>query len=262
LQAFAAARRARALRATVPRLPPPRQPAVTGPPVKGLYFYSAANTPGGVDRIITNARRYGFTWVAFLTHEGPAIVGPLYNPPGWRERLQAAGLKVCASGWLTGSNEAAEARAAADSSAGFDCYIANAEAAFAFDGGDFYASDRFVAAFRQLTAIPGRVSIMWGQAAHFRPWLANGFREVMPQAYANQWPHMHPCQSVALAGRPQHDLPDGVPAAQVEPTLGFYWGATADLYLPLLGECRLAGFSVWAAEFLTDRDYELLGSVR
>jgi hypothetical protein len=206
-------------------------------------------------------------WVAFLTHNCLEAATETNNPPGWRERLQAAGVTVVASGWSDPRLDlVAQADAVAHFSAGFDEYIANLEngPGWGYPGAGFLASDSYAPMIRARTKIPISVSIEWGEALHFKPWLDIGMEVVRPQCYVNDHPWMTPAEAVKRAEQAQADLPAGLRADQVEPSYGT-WGSSPKpmseyTQLHFASPCKAA--SCWAGEFLDEPEIDVLAAMR
>lgn len=261
--------------------PKPKPPGPTATPAKwptvksetagrnGLYFY---NWPGrlGEARIITLAQQLNL-WVAILVNEldrtpmrndAPIPDGEL---AGIRDRLKAADVTAVATGWADpGYDLDAQAHAIGRLARGWDEYMLNIEAAWAWQGSPatagFLTSERLAPKVRDQLGpdAPLSVCIDWGNAIHFRPWLQAGTSTFRVQCYLNEWPHKTPKGALDLLRWPQADLPDGVPAGMGEIVYGRYGSGATDaplaLWTPQDDEAGRPPRSSWAAEFNDEPD--------
>jgi len=240
----------------------------------GLYFY---NWPGalGEAEVIRLAKQHGL-WVAILVNETdhtPMRSGQ-YIPEaeifGIRDRIKAAGVTVVASGWADPSVDLdRQAATIGRMSQGFDEYLLNIEAAWAWTHNPaadptpgFLASAAFAPKVRAALGpnMPLSISIDWGNAIHFKPWLEAGASAVRVQSYLNQWTHKTPLRALELLGQAQGDLPQGVPPSMREVTYGKYgaWQQPLTSFSALDDEAGRPPRSVWAAEFCDAADISWL----
>jgi hypothetical protein len=260
--------------------PAPHNPAFTLIPSKtknkpGMYYYTYVNSIA--DPVAHCAQNK--LWAALLVHELARAPEPSYDTQEQRKALQAAGVTVIASGWVeSGYNLEAQAEAAARFSAGFDEYMLNAEASWAYVPGQpttgFDAMGKFAPLLRSALGpkMPISLSCMWGQVTWLRPLLEAGLSCVRPQCYMNQWQHMvpgpwvgDPLGAVGRLGLPQNDLPAGLPAHMVDPTYGTYGSFFLDARnnVPFHRAAQQAGAgsgSIWAAEFVPAAQYPVVAT--
>jgi hypothetical protein len=234
----------------------------------GLYFYTYVNASaaGGEAGVIALAKKYDL-WVALLVHELGRAPEPSYDTDAQRRRLQSEGITVVASGWVDSTYDLnLQAEAAAHYSQGYDEYMLNAEASWAYVPGQptdgFAAMGAFAPLLRQKLgpAMPISLSCMWGQVTWLRPLLQAGLSAVRPQCYLNQWGHMNPADAMMHLAQDQGDLPGGIEPGMVEATYGKYgefmqplstWTAQDDAAVAKGMKAR----SVWAGEFCDPNDY-------
>jgi hypothetical protein len=212
-------------------------------------------------------KRNNFAWVAVQAHWASSPVNAEYFAEGWLEPLRKAGLEVCAWGPL-GENPEQDAAAAMEvvDEWKFDCYIANAEAAYKSDsGGDPARSGRFVSALKLDVPLAlstyGAAYKPWNLAAVFDyvPWQNAGYH-LLPQAYWNVCECYEPLWVI------EHSLEAGWPIERVHPTVGIFDDGQRILtgadYAPLLAQDGATGFSAYLAEEMSEADYAALSAVR
>lgn len=248
----------------VPMAPPPPPsgfPTVPSQTVgrNGLYFYNLWD----VGKAIYYAKQYGF-WVAILVNEtartpmrdgAPLSKSYIFDQ---RDRFKQAGVPVIASGWATPDNLDAQAAFIGEMAQGFDEYMLNIEADWAYPAPGFSVNDVFAPKVRAALgpAMPLSLCIDWGNPVHFTPWLNAGCSAVRVQCYLEQYPHKNPADALVKLKQAQHDLPNGVPDGMGEIVYGKY----GDFRKPLsswTAQDDAAGKpprSVWAAEFCDDAD--------
>ncbi len=237
----------------------------------GLHCYVAANAGGGFDRVVQLAKEHNL-WVGLLVHELDRAPIPTYDTWAQLRALKQAGVTAVATGWVeSGYDLRAQAKAAAYWSQGFDEYMINAEASWAWTGPTspgFARMGEFAPMLRdELGAdMPLSLSCMWGQVTWLKPLLQAGLSTVRPQCYLNQFDHMVPgpwlndkLGAIGRLEQAQGDLPSGLPASWVEATYGRY----GDFYQPLAtwtaqDQAALAAGmkarSAWSAEHCDEAD--------
>jgi hypothetical protein len=234
---------------------------------RGVWmWYLAHPNVADSNALAKRLRKYHFSWVAVWAHDGSIPRNEDAFAAGWLKPLRKAGIDICAWGGL---NEDPEGNAAVAAQVvtrwKFDCYIANAEAAYKSDsGGDPARSARFVSALHLNVPLAlstyGAACKPWNLAAVFDyvPWRNAGYH-LLPEAYWNMTDCYEPLWVV------QHSLEAGWPIDRVHPTIGIFSAErqlTGADYAPLLARDGATGFSSYLAEGMTDADYAALSSVR
>ena len=247
-----------------PPEPTPEFPTVPSRSVgkNGLYFYNLYDVQGAI-----NFAKANNLWVAILVNEcefTPQREGsrlPESYIFGLRDQLKAAGVLTIASGWAEPYGDLdAQAQFIGHMAQGFDEYLLNIEAAWAYEAGAdaFGRSDIFAPKVRAALGpnMPLSLSCDWGNNIHWKPWLDVGASAVRVQCYTNEWPHKNPKEAIELLGRDQHDLVGGVPASMREVTYGKYGAYLQPLsqWTSLDDQAGKPPRSVWAAEFADSAD--------
>lgn len=252
------------LKARKGETPPPPPPSPTDVFTKpGIMMYSADNLPGSDAPVYCRkARDAGFAWIGLLAHEGQQVAVPHFNPPGFREAIEAAGLASVAWGSTFDMPEA-EARVAAQVAEPFEFYLPNPELAYKLETSEeaFFRADRYVGEFTKHSPKKGAISTLVGADIHFRPFVDAGFDVLGPQTYTNslEYGAYTPRTGIERAiSSVQHDFPGWAPG-RVCPTIGmwggdFYW--PIERYAPLLREAGCERrFWVYSGEFMQDADF-------
>lgn len=228
----------------------------------GLYYYNLTD----VGTAISLARQYNL-WIGVLVNETDLTPArddgrlPESYIFGLRDQIKGAGVTCVATGWAEPFGDLdAQAQFIAHMSQGFDEYLLNIEAGWAWEAGleAFQKSDYFAPKLRAALGpqMPLSVCQDWGNNIHWKPWLEAGMSAARTQCYCGEWPHKTPVTGLALLGRDQGDLPGGVPVSMREIVYGKYRMNPQPLsaWTGLDDEAGKPPRSVWAAEFADGAD--------